>query len=247
MRAWRIAVALTVVGVMGCDDRQYIDLQPEPTPPPSFTATRPPTTTPTPTATLAAGANIGFIGVLRSFDELLDPAEYDSEGRPVFERAVGSGWQLVVEAKPGTNGAPVGTSSYDPDDRPDLQVAVDRDLGDGSPAVCDTEDDNFGGVPGVQPPRFDDTPEISDALNDLGCRFTNGIGDFVGRGPEEACVLFRDGERRFVDPSTTVQFCARITLPMSFPTGETLVAARVRDESGLVGPERQIVVRVGGS
>jgi hypothetical protein len=34
---------------------------------------------------------------------------------------------------------------------------------------------------------------------------------------------------------------------MAFPIGETVVTARVRDEQGLTGPERQIVIRVLGA
>ena len=237
MKTTMVLVGL-LVGLIGCGEDRYVVLPTTPTVP----AVNP---TSTPTPTLGPGANISFFGILRQFDTISDPIGVDSEGRPIFDRPVGNGFVIVVEAKPGSNGASVGTSAYDEGGRPDLQVIVSRDLGDGSPAVCDNQEPNFGGVPGVDPPSFADTPMITDALNDLGCRFVDGTGAPVGRPPTEACVLFQDGEQRFVDPASTVQFCARVTKPMSFPVGDTVVSARVRDDSGMVGPELQIVIRVG--
>ncbi len=234
---------------------------PSGTPLPS-TAARSSTPTPTPTAaltetatpapTLGSGANIGYLGVLRADNTRTDPVELDTVGRPVFERPVGNGFVIVVEAKPGTDGARVGTSSFaydplDPSVRPDLQVEVSRDLGNGSSAVCDNSSGDFGGVPGITPTRFDELQPISDALNDLGCRFVDGTGEPQGRIEAESCILFPDGEYHFVDPSDTVQFCATITRPMSFPEGDTVVTAQVRDTSGEVGPQRQLVIRVVGA
>lgn len=222
-----------------------------PTPTPSVTRTATSTPLPTATPTLGPGANIGFFGVLRADETLLEPVGYDEMGRPIYTRQSPSGFVLVIDAKPGTNGAPVGMSAfdYDPTDpsvRPDLQIQVTRALGDGSTEVCDNMIGNFGGVPGIDPPSYEETQAISDALNDLGCRFNDGTGQPKGRGPDSACVLYPDGEFRFVDPSATLEFCGSVSFPLRFQDGDTIVTARVRDMSGMIGPERQIVLRVTG-
>ncbi|GIW42440.1 MAG: hypothetical protein KatS3mg076_3017 [Candidatus Binatia bacterium] len=233
----------------GGDDRAGI-LRPPPTA--TSSATRTPTATPTPTPTPAPGANVVHLGLLRADNTLLEPSGFDEEGRPIYERPIGSGFVLVVEARRGSNGAPPGLSTFehdpgDPSVRPDLQVQVNRDIGNGSPEVCDAERENFGGVPGIDPPSYELTQRISDALNDLGCRFVDGQGSPRGRFLDEACVLFPDGEFRFVDPTAEVEFCATVARGMAFPTGDTIVTARVRDTSGILGPARQIVVRVGAT
>lgn len=209
------------------------------------------TPVPSPSPTLGPGANIGFIGLLRADNTLITPATTDAAGRPVYVRTTGSGFVLVIDAKPGTDGSPVGLSAYDynPTDplvEPDLQVEVSHDLGNGSAAVCDNTQGDFGGVPGIDPASFDPTQPIVNALNDLGCRFNDGTGLPQGRLADSACVLFPDGEFRFVDTSATVEFCATITHPLSFSDGDTIVTARVRDQDGIFGPARQIVIRVQG-
>ena len=50
-----------------------------------------------------------------------------------------------------------------------------RPLGDGSVAVCDARRPTIGGVPGIDPPSFADTPKVSAAINDLSCRFETFI------------------------------------------------------------------------
>ena len=169
----------------------------------------------------------------------------------MYVRQNPSGFVLVIDAKPGTNAAPVGFNAYnydpaDPSVRPDLQVEVSRPIGDGSATVCDNTEGHFGGVPGIAPASFDGTQAISDALNDLGCRFNDGTGTPGGRAPDSACVQFPDGEFRFVDTSATVEFCGFISFPLRFPDGDTIVTARLRDINGIVGPPRQIVIRITG-
>ncbi len=257
MRATLLAV-LVVIGLAACEGNesappasrtQASPTQASPTTTPTARPTPTPTATPTAVPTLGLGANIAFMGVLRADDTLLDPADFDEAGRPVYVRPTGSGFVLVIDARPGTNSSPVGLSAYqsdpaDPSVRPDLQIEVSRDLGNGSPAVCDNTAGNFGGVPGIDPPSFEETQRITDALNDFGCRFNDGTGMTLGRDSQSACVLFPDGEFHFVDPTATIEFCGFITRPMAFPTGDTIVTARLRDRSGLVGPARQIVIRV---
>ena len=248
MKRIDIAILLLVValGSAGCGDS---DSGPASTP--TSTATTTPTSTPTPTPTLGLGANIGFFGVLRADETLLDPSSFDDQGRPVYVRQNPSGFVLVIDAKPGSNGAPVGFNAfnYDPNNpatRPDLQVEVSRPLGDGSSTVCDNTEGNFGGVPGIDPTNYDGTQTISDALNDLGCRFNDGTGTPGGRNPDSACVLFPDGEFQFVDPQATVEFCGFISFPLRFADGDTVVTARVRDINGILGPPQQIVIRITG-
>ena len=55
---------------------------------------------------------------------------------PIYSRAGGSGFSIVVEGRPGASGAPVGDSTYREDlsALPDLQIIASRDLGNGSTA-----------------------------------------------------------------------------------------------------------------
>ena len=210
------------------------------------TSTRTPTPTGTATPTLGFGANIGYFGILRADNTVVDPIAVDGQGRPVFERPTGSGFVIVVEAQIGSNNRPVGDRAVGDGGPPDLQIQASRDLGNGSPDVCDTEPGHHGGVPGIDPPDFTYTPEIVDALNDFGCRFIDGGGQPVGRPRSEACVMFPDGDFGFVNDDDTLQFCGTVTLPMRLAQGDTTFTARVLDDAGNPGPERQIVVRVPG-
>jgi hypothetical protein len=47
-----------------------------------------------------------------------------------------------------------------------------------------------------------------------------------------------------VSRATTVQFCIPIARAWAFPEGDTIVAARVRNLTGTVGPPREMVVRI---
>lgn len=223
-------------------------ITPTPSFPPTETRTtgpsRTPTHTPSVTPTLGAGANIGYIGILRADNTVVDPSGSDDEGRAIFERPTGSGFVVVVEAERGTNNRLPGDLAFNPDGPPDFQIESNRPLGDGSPTVCDNAAPIFGGVPGIDPPNFDDTQAIADLLNDFGCRFTDGNGQPIGRTRENGCVLFSDGDYGFIDASAQIQFCGTITRPMRFEPGDTILTARVLDVSGLAGPQRQIVVRV---
>jgi hypothetical protein len=104
----------------------------------------------------------------------------------------------------------------------------------------------IGGVPASA--NFNETQPITDAINDLGCRFVNGAGKPRGRGPGEACTLFEDGEYHFkFDQSggSTAQFCAGIAEPFGFPDGRTTVTVRARDSNGSPGPQKSFVIDVG--
>jgi hypothetical protein len=177
----------------------------------------------------------------------VEPIGMTPEGWPIYERPFGFAFSLVIEAKPGPSGRPVGVNAFnhdpfDPSLRPDLEIIVSRALGDASTAVCDDMLPFLGGVPAS--PDFEFTQEISDAINDLACRFVNGSGVPGGRGAGDACTSFENGEFGFAKAGTTAQFCALIAEPFGFQLGDTIVTVRVRDRSGQPGPSESFVVRV---
>ena len=207
------------------------------------------TPVPTPTAPPGSGPDITFMGITRSDYVPVTATAFDQEGRPIFDRVDGAGLVIVVEARPGSDAVPVGNRAYNPQGGvPDFQILVSRPLGDGSVAVCDKTRPDIGGVPGTDPLSFSDAPAVANAMNDLGCRVSNGAGEPFGiQISSDACTLPHEpsGEFGFVDASSTTQFCLPTAAAWSFPQGETIVAARVRDAAGVVGSTREIVVRIG--
>lgn len=197
------------------------------------------TATPTVTWTPAPGPPITFFGVTAADDSLEQPSDMTSDQIPIYQQPFGFGFKLVVEA----HGRP-GSSTFTTSGTPDLQIQSTRDLGNGSAAVCDVEPPNFGGVPGIDPPRLEDPGAIADALNDFGCRFIDGTGAPEGRSCAEACVKYDDGEFHCVNGDTDMQYCAAVTMPMRFPDGDTLVTVRVRNVQDQLGPPAQLIVRV---
>jgi hypothetical protein len=194
------------------------------------------------------GPIIGFFGLILPNDELIDPDGVDPTGIPIYERPFGSGFSIVVEAERGISNRNVATFAFDEFGRPDLQIQVNRPLGNGSTLVCD--DGMFqlevGGVPAINPPSFADDQGISDRLNDFGCRFQNGAGLPVGRACNEkfACIRFDNGAFGCVSPQAQRQFCGQISQNLEFPVGDTTVTTRVRDVDGNLGPPAQIIIRV---
>ncbi len=224
-----------------------------PTPPvtvtPTRTQTRTPRSTPTPTPTDngAQGPQITYFGLTRADDSLVEPIGNTQDSVPIYTRPAGAGFSLLIEGKPGASRAALGQSTYvvGSDALPDLQIVASRQLGDGSPAICDVTPPDVGGVPALDPPIFDDSQNVIDTVNDLACRFVDGSGQPRGRGQNDACVLFSNGDYRFVSPSSMLQFCGFIDGALHFPNGDTRFTARLRDAQGNVGLPRQIVVRVG--
>jgi hypothetical protein len=235
---WVVLAALTLV--VGCGDNEIGQNNADSTP----TSTP----TPTPTAIPTDGPEVSFLGLVRADDEVIEPTGLTAEGYQIYERtASGSGFAVVVEGRPGVNGAAVGLSSFvAPGDRlPDLQVQVSRALGNGSAAVCDDPQDLPGGVPPSILGDFETNAENLRIINDFACRFVDGSGNPEARTTAgDGCVRFESGDFGFVAPDTTVQYCAPISVPLSFPLGDTMIAARLRGIDGSVGPVAYMVVRV---
>lgn len=220
-----------------------------PTPTSSPTVTLTPTVTRTPTPTVPPEPVITFFGLTRADDTVLSPVGSTPGGVPIYERFFGSGFSLVIEARRGGSNANLGPSTFnwsplDPAVLPDLQIVVSRPLGNGSAAVCDDAPPQLGGVPAVDPPQFGGTQAVANAINDLSCRFKDGLGLRRGRESIDACTQSADGVFRFVEPTSSFQYCGLINEPLSFPPGDTVVTAVVRDVAGNVSSPRRIVVRV---
>jgi len=198
------------------------------------------------------GPRITHLGIASISDFPVAPEPVEENGRRVYAWPQGFDFWLVIEAAPAADQRPLGVSTYaykpgDPSVLPDLQVLVSNDLGNGNPAVCEGGDENVG-IPAVPSLTFSETDQVAAAVNDLGCRFDDGTGQPLGRqSPDEACtkspITFDPG---FIDPQTTVQFCALIARPFPFPGGDTTVAARVRDTRERLSLQEEIVVRITG-
>lgn len=168
------------------------------------------------------------------------------DGTPIYFRSVPQGFLLVVEAKRGVSGRPVGlqTFNWDPGDPnllPDFQLVSARPLGDGSPQVCDALPGNLGGVPAVDPPVFGGTQASANAINDIGCRFESraNVSDSCTVDP-----VSRDP--KFVSVQSVAQFCSApgVGVEIQFPSGDTRLTVRVRDNLGQPGFAKSVIIRV---
>jgi hypothetical protein len=224
---------------------------PMPTVPP---ATATPVSTPAPIRTRPAGSGktagkgqtigplISFFGAARADGTKVEPTSVDSKGVPTYVTAAGSGFMLVIEAKPGDSELEVGRRvfAYVPDDptiRPDLEIQSTRDMGNGSAEVCDRRRPNIGGIPGINPPSFAENKRVSSAINDFSCRFETFIES------ESSCTMGPNGDYSFINPETTTQFCMIVARAYAFPVGDTVLSVRVRDTEGNPGPMKQIRIR----
>lgn len=145
--------------------------------------------------------------------------------------------------------------------RPDLQILVSRDLGAGAAAVCDAPVKarhsgvgcgasppsvppltfTDGGIPGIDPASFDSGSQpVADALHDFGCRMSY----FEIDAP---CTLNDLGNPSFAAHDSEGQFCSASVWSLfdRFPSGDTRVTARWRDDAGVLGPPVSMIVRVG--
>jgi hypothetical protein len=185
------------------------------------------------------GPTVTFLGVARADGQPTTPIGTAPDGTPIFQRPLGYGFFLVVEAAPGPSGRPVGTQTFNANGLPNLQIVVSRPLGNGSPAVCDATAPMIGGVPAVDPPDFGGSQASTNAINDLGCRFD-------ARTADTACTRNASEYPAFVAPRTTVQFCPTVDVgaEIAFPAGDTRVTARVTDAVGQPGMPASIIIRV---
>ena len=215
------------------------------------TPTRPATPTPavsaapTPTWTLAPGPPITFFGVTSADDSLQDPTGVGPNGVPIYERPFGFGFTLVVEAKGifESSGQHPGRTFCDrrctrPAD-PERPRSRQRQRG-GLRHRATTS----SAVSRASIRRSSKIRAMADALNDFGCRFTNGQGGQTGRSCGEACLRFDDGEFHCKSEDTTAQFCAQVDTPMAFSAGDTLLTVRARNVHGELGPPAQIIIRI---
>jgi hypothetical protein len=218
---------------------------PVPTVPPGTPEALPTRPIPHPNLKATKGHPIGpvitLLGAAKADGTPLKPMSVDKQGVPTYLSYVGSGFILLVEAKPGPSNYEVGRSvfQYEPKDaskRPDLQIEVNRPLGDGSTTVCDRRMPNIGGVPAIRPPSFKDTQKISDTLNDLACRFEIFIDS------ASSCTVTPQGGFSFVNSESTTQFCMIVARAWAFPVGTTEVTARLRDVNGNPGPVKRMKI-----
>lgn len=189
---------------------------------------------------------ITFFAITRADDTLVASTDTTPEGLPIYMRPTGAGFSIVIEGGQGPSGSPVGRAAFlgNGTSFADLQVEVSRPLGNGSPAVCDRSGSMAGGVPAIDPPTFDEVPNVIAAVNDLACRFVNGSDVPMARTRDEACIMYPSGDFAFGSAASTAQFCGFVTRFMEFPLGDTLVTARLRDQDGNPGAPAQIVIRV---
>lgn len=185
------------------------------------------------------GPIVTFFGAARADGSTVQPKSVDKKGIPTYISAVGSGFMLVVEAEPGASGLEPARRVFayvpgDPKSRPDLEIEANRDMGDGSPAVCDRSRPKIGGIPGINPPSFAETQRVSDAINDFACRFEIFVQS------DASCTQDKNGEYSFINKDSTTQFCMIVARAWAFPPGETLLSVRVRDNAGNPGPVKRM-------
>jgi hypothetical protein len=148
---------------------------------------------------------------------------------------------LVVEGArgpsnldPGSNTMPTGS------DRGDLQVLVSQAIGNGSPQVCDRgpAPTPFGGVPGTNPTDFAPGQTVTNAIQDMACRFS------IQETSQVACTRDRQGDFGYLGTGSRKQYCYQVPVTAEFQSGDTVVAIQLRDANLNVGPKKEIVIRV---
>jgi hypothetical protein len=193
-----------------------------------------------------AGKDIGpivtYAGIARADGRKIDASGKNAQGVPIFDHPVGSGFMIIIEGKPGIGNEEVARGIFrhdpkDPSQQPDLQIEVNRPLGDGSEAVCDARKPTLGGIPAIDPPSFAPTAKVSAALNDFGCRFETFIES------NASATVNKYGDFEFLNPQSKVQFMMVVARSWNFPLGDTQVSVRLRDTEGNTGPVARFIVR----
>jgi hypothetical protein len=184
-----------------------------------------------------SGPTLTYFGLSNAEGVIIFPGGFDANV-PIFVRPVGSGFQIVVEARAGSGGRPPGLTTYNPDTRdpskrPDVQVESNNRLGDGSSEIC------LGGVPAISPPDFGPSQVVANTLNDFGCNFTLSSNG--------SCTQDGFGQPAFLGKGTQAQFCLQVPRPLLFPDGDTRLSIRMRDTAGRLGPMQQMIIRVGNA
>jgi hypothetical protein len=236
---------------------------------PTFTPTRTVTATRTITATPTATSNapgplVTYFGIA-SGDGCIGcdvphcqcfgptPTPLFESGRQVFVESSGV-FRIIVEARRGTSGWPVGENLLptDPSVRPNLQIENTMPMGLDPSEVVDCRNPHpWTGIPGVPMPNFDPGQTLTDNLTDLACRF-----DYVAFSDSAACTYVdASGDPHFAGGAnnTEVQFCDSVApngfvngvmAGAAFPPGDSLLTLQMQDNHGNLGPTAQIVVRV---
>jgi hypothetical protein len=218
------------------------------TPLPSSTITRTPTATP-----IERGARVSYVGAINqngcpfccefTCQQTPTPTPlFDPQGRPIFVRQTGT-FLLVIEGRKGSSNLDPGTNIFPfGDDRGDVQVLFSRDIGDpGHPnLICDKGPDPipFGGVPGINPPDFVPGTNVTQAIQDMACRFS------IQEDTSVACTRNRFGAFAYLGSNSRKQFCYPVPQTTEFDIGDTIMAIQLRDVAGNLGPKTEIVVRV---
>jgi hypothetical protein len=217
---------------------------------PAPTSTRTPTRTRTPTPTRPPGPEITAFGIARADNVVREPIDVTEDGVPIYDFPNPFGFIIYVEGRPGTQSGVPGSCGVQTEQNPvpvlcpgqtraDLEIQVDRAIGNGSATVCDYIGTPLGGVPAINPPDFSDTPLIDDRINDFACRF------FTHTSTATACTFDPLGNFAFVSNLTFIQYCSApvVGSEAAFPSGDTRVTVRLR-AGPVVGVPRSIIVRV---
>ncbi len=216
---------------------------------PAPTSTRTPTRTRTPTPTRPPGPEITAFGIARADNVIREPIDVTADGIPIFDFPNPFGFIIYIEGRPGTASGIPGSCGVRSDQFPvavlcsgpraDLEIQVNRSIGNGSSTVCDYNTSPPGGVPGINPPDFSNTPMIDDAINDFACRF------FTHTSSITACTFDARGNFSFASNLSFIQFCSApvVGSEAAFPSGDTRVTVRLR-AGGVVGVPRSIIIRV---
>jgi len=198
------------------------------------------------------GPEVTFFGIATADNVLRTPASETDDGVPIYDWPTQAGFIIVLEGRPGTSNKPLASCGLMDGipcngDRAAPQILADRPLGNGSPAVCDDSPPTLGGVPGIMSLDFSGGENVTNAINDLACRFD------AHAQTELACTLNDLGNFSFEhyfgvnNPNnSTLQYCSVPALgqELALKSGETRFKARILDTAGNVGNTVEIVVRV---